>query len=145
MPENLTKKCKEIYSELVSINSLKISRGLGNLSKSRLEIHGFGDVSKDAICATVYFRFLADDKSTVNLLVAKIKVAPLKTQSIPRLELCASLLLCKLVCSTLDNFKFSQVPIQLWSDSQVDLCWIVSDPYLWQVFVANRVKPKFKD
>ena len=90
-------------------------RNLGTLS--RLEIHSFGDAFKDAICATVYFRVLSEDKSIVNL--------------------CASLLLCKLVCSILDNFKFSQVSIHLWSDSQVVLCWIVYEPYLWQVLMAS--------
>ena len=68
---------------LTSVNSLKIPRWLDTLSTSRIEIHGFGDASKNAICASVYFRVLSDNGSQMNLVVAKTKVAPLKTQSIP--------------------------------------------------------------
>ena len=96
---------------------MKIPRWLGTLNSSRLEIHGFGDASKDAICASVYFRILYDNDCQVNLVVAKIKVASLKTQSIPRLELCAALLLCRLVNSLMENFNFSKVNVHLWSDS----------------------------
>ena len=89
--------------------------------------------------ATIYFRILGVDSSQVNLVVAKTTVAPLKTQTISRLELCAALILCRLVSGLLGLFEFSNVPLHLWTDSTVALSWITSEPYLWQVFVSHRV------
>ena len=66
---------------------MKIPRWLDTLSTSRIEIHGFTDASKNAVCASVYFRILSDNGSQINLVVTETKVAPLETQSIPRLEL----------------------------------------------------------
>ena len=139
LPENLASQWRTLYHELISVNSLKIPRWLGTLPTSRIEIHGFGDASKNAMCASAYFRIFSDNGSQMNLVVAKTKVAPLKMQSIPRLDLYAALLLCQLVNSLLENFDLSEVNIHLWSDSKVVLCWTASQPYLWQTFVSHRV------
>ena len=76
------------------VSTLKIPRWLNILSGSKLEIYGFGDASKEATCAKVYFHILLENKSQVKLVVAKIKEALLESQTLPHLELCASLLLC---------------------------------------------------
>ena len=68
------------------------------------------------MCATIYFRILREGRSKVNLIVAKTRVATLKTQTIPRLELFAALIPCKLDFSLLESFHFFNVPIHLWSD-----------------------------
>ena len=81
----------KLYQELTSVNTLNIPFWLGTLNSSRLEIYGFGDASKYAMCASVFSRILYDNVYQMKLVVAKTKVAPLKTQSTPRLELCASL------------------------------------------------------
>ena len=62
-----------------------------------MEIHGFCDSSKELYCAVVYFRFVYNESVKVSFLAAKTKVAPLKTLTIPRLELLGCLLLSKLI------------------------------------------------
>ena len=53
----------------------------------------FADASMNAMCAAVYLRFEAvSGEVSTGLLTSKTKVAPAKSASIPRLELCASLL-----------------------------------------------------
>ncbi|KRX46957.1 hypothetical protein T05_2479 [Trichinella murrelli] len=59
----------------------------------RLELHVFGDASKLAYGAAVYL----DGKRTVNLVLAKAKVAPLKQVTLPRLELMAAFTAAKLI------------------------------------------------
>ena len=89
------------------------------------------------MCATVYIRVLDKTKSRINLIVAKTRVAPIKSITIPRLELCASLLLCQLTNHLISSLHLNDVPIHLWNDSKVALAWI--SPHLWQTFVSHRV------
>ena len=62
------------------------------------ELYGFSDPSKSGFGACVYLRsFCRSGKVTVRLLTAKSRVAPLKTETIPRLELLRNLLLSCLI------------------------------------------------
>ena len=61
-------------------------------------MHVFYDASVTVYGACIYV-VVADEKGgrRATLFSAKAKVAPLKAQPIPRLELCAALLECKLM------------------------------------------------
>ena len=53
----------------------------------------FTDASQEAMCAAVYIRYEAESGEVdVGLIAAKTKVAPVKPTTMPRMELCASLL-----------------------------------------------------
>ncbi|XP_045541422.1 uncharacterized protein LOC123722904 [Papilio machaon] len=72
----------------------------------RFELHGFSDASAAAYAAVVYGRVVqSDDEVKVSLIMSKTKVAPLKQVTLPRLELCAALLLTKLYPS--DGYPLS--------------------------------------
>ncbi|UYV63197.1 hypothetical protein LAZ67_2003405 [Cordylochernes scorpioides] len=62
-----------------------------------VQLHGFGDASEDAYAAAVYIRIPTDEGVRVKLLASKTKLAPIRKMSIPRLELCAALLLTRLM------------------------------------------------
>ena len=52
-------------------------------SNSDFEIHGFAEASKEDMRAVIHCRVLGLDSSITNLMLAKTKVAPLKTQTTP--------------------------------------------------------------
>ena len=98
------------------------------------EWHCITDASIKAYGAVAY---IWDDTHS-SFAIAKAQVAPLKSHTLPRLELMAAVTgsrLCKFVISSLDRFQFK---ITMWSDSQITLCWISSKKKL-PLFVANRV------
>ena len=70
------------------------------------ELHGFSDASNNGFGACVYVRsFRRSGKVTLKLLTAKSRAAPLKTETIPRLELLGNLLLLRLITSEKNAFK----------------------------------------
>ncbi|XP_011859974.1 PREDICTED: uncharacterized protein LOC105557366 [Vollenhovia emeryi] len=79
------------------------------------------------------------DEVRVRLLCTKTRVAPLKLQTIPRLELCAVLTLTRLTRKATQVLRVSIDRIVYWSDSTIVLHWLQMQPNQLQVFVANRV------
>ncbi|GFW74690.1 acetoacetyl-CoA synthetase [Trichonephila clavipes] len=57
----------------------------------------------------------------------------------PRLELCAAVLLAKLMKRVETALQMKTPPVYLWSDSTIVLAWIQKEPNLLKTFVANRV------
>ncbi|XP_058802015.1 uncharacterized protein LOC131670431 [Phymastichus coffea] len=122
------------------LSSLSVPRWLGLSQRKSYEVHGFSDASKRAYAAVVYLRIdNGDGTFAVSLLAAKTKVAPVKTVSIPNLELLGAVLTVKLV-RHLQGLEFVRsAPVRLWSDSRIVLMWLKKHPCHWKTFVANRV------
>lgn len=107
---------------------------------SSLELHGFCDSSERGYAAITYLRTYRNDGYFIYFICSKSRVAPLKTISIPRLELCAAVLLAELIEFVLNTYtQISFNKIYCWTDSTVALSWIKSHPHRWKTFVSNRV------
>lgn len=79
------------------------------------------------------------------MLTSKGRVATVKELSTARLELVASLILAKLMC-TVKNVLNSQVSVQktkFWSDGTTALYWIMNHGE-WKQFVSHRVNEIIK-
>lgn len=140
LPEEFRERWYTYCQSLSKLSSLAVDRWLGVTTSRSYQIHGFSDASSRAYAAVVYIR--VDDGNgqfNVSLVAAKTKVAPVKTISIPNLELCGAVLLTKLICHMKRLDFLSSIPVYAWSDSEIVLIWLRKHPCNWKVFVANRV------
>ncbi|GFS71584.1 uncharacterized protein TNCV_5052551 [Trichonephila clavipes] len=125
LPSNLVSYWKSIIDALESIHCLDIPRYCLQDKSIRTELHGFSDSSEKAYGAALYLQCInTSGEISVRLLCFISKVAPLKSITIPRLELCGAVLLSKLLKRTLDAFKVNISQIYLWTDSSIVLAWI---------------------
>ncbi|XP_066969995.1 uncharacterized protein [Macrobrachium rosenbergii] len=129
------KEARELLAELKSVSDLTFPRAAG---VRRSELHIFIDASSRAYGAVAYVR---DKEGNVILLTSKMRVT-LKGMlkiTIPKLELLALLLGCRLV-KTIKGLIEPQ-EISIWSDSKVALAWVASPDAKdnKNIFISNRV------
>lgn len=141
-PRNIVEDWDTFQGQLPMLSNLSFPRHIFVVEKCTLQIFGFADASIKGYGGVVYSRVVYPcGEVKVNLICGKSKVAPVKSQSICRLELLGSLLLSQLVQTVVDSYKtrFTIERVLCFSDSTVVLHWIHASPHVWETFVANRV------
>ncbi|GFX04814.1 DUF1758 domain-containing protein [Trichonephila clavipes] len=140
LPPDAMEEWMNFYQKLAKVNNFKIPRCILLPATIRIEIHGFSDASERAYAAVVYIKcFNESGQSQTRLLCSKFRVAPLKTLTIPRLELSAALLLSRLVKKVVPILQLPIHKIWMWTDSTIALAWIKTEPHKLKTFVSNRV------
>lgn len=130
----------EFQRQLREVNKIIIPRLVCQPNAKQIELHGFCDASERAYCACIYVRSITGSTDAqTRLLVAKTKVAPLKTVTLPRLELLGAFLLAQLFNVVREKFPKKVDKSILWSDSTITLKWINSSPHKWVPYVGTRV------
>ncbi|XP_039309629.1 uncharacterized protein LOC113004665 [Solenopsis invicta] len=140
VPQNVHTDWTEFARQLEELNEVSFDRKLFGDDYDEVQIHGFCDASNVGYGACVYARTRGKNKNvTARLLCAKSRVAPLKTITIPRLELCGALLLARLYREVSKALNIVPVKTICWCDSTIALHWIRTQPHLLKTYVANRV------
>ena len=125
---------------LEALPLVSINRWLGTATGTTSQVYGFADASSRAYAATVYIRMIDNNGNVrISLLITRSMVAPVKTKSIPNLELCGAALLTKLIQHVRKLDFLRNLPVYAWTDSQIVLMWLRKHPCYWKTFVANRV------
>jgi len=139
LPQELEDAWKRFRQQLPLVQTLHIPRHVGPNPIS-YQLHGFSDASEQAYASVVYLRTeQSNGEVSVHLLSSKTKVAPVKSVSIPKLELCGALLLARHIVKVSSSLRCHIQEIHGWTDSTVTLGWISGYPNQWKTFVANRV------
>ncbi|XP_039315440.1 uncharacterized protein LOC113004411 [Solenopsis invicta] len=141
LSSDLVDQWETIRSSLLELDGLQLSRWTRRGSATpACELHGFSDASNYAYAAVIYLRLASvDGEVSSAMLVAKARVAPIKSLSVPRLELAAAVLLARLMEFVIESLQLSHVPCHCWTDSTVVLAWVSQHPSKWKTFVSNRV------
>jgi len=80
--------------------------GLNNASTDcTFTLYGFWDASKQAYAAVIYLVIKTPNDHFVKFITSKTRVALLKIQTIPRLELLSALLLSRLMKKVTDGLQ----------------------------------------
>ena len=143
LPDSFKENWVRWLNELQDLTPLEIPRQYFNNVGSEVQLHVFCDSSQLAYGAVAYLRGTTPKGGTkCTFVMSKSKVAPIKPQTMPRLELLAAVLgaeLSKYLSNTILP-KFYSCQIILWSDSQIVLSWISSSKPLRQQFIQHRVQ-----
>ncbi len=138
---NVLDEWNRAIGELECLNAVRIPRCYFDSQSppTETQMHAFSDASNTAYAAVVYTRSSYENGNVqVRLVASKSRVAPIKKQSIPRLELLGAVILARLV-NTLKRSIPGHCRIFYWVDSTTVLCWIKNDKG-WKQYVSHRVE-----
>ncbi|XP_043258558.1 uncharacterized protein LOC122400888 [Colletes gigas] len=140
LPASIHTEWTTFFNQLQHLNNVSFVRNVVQRNSRQVELHGFCDASERAYGACIYVRSIDNNGHVeTNLLCAKSRVAPLKTITLARLELCGAALLAVLYTTVRAAILHQIDKTILWTDSTIVLNWINKQPCTLKTFVANRV------
>ncbi|XP_072392156.1 uncharacterized protein [Diabrotica undecimpunctata] len=140
LPQDLHTAWNKFKETISDLHQTQIPRHVLCLQPKDIELHCFSDASEIAYGVAIYVRSISHDGLYhVHLLCAKSRVAPLKTISLPRLELCGALLSAKLAREVIHTMDIRFNKVHFWTDSTITLHWIKGEASKWKTFVSHRV------
>ncbi|XP_064469857.1 uncharacterized protein LOC135384591 [Ornithodoros turicata] len=133
-------------NDLATLSEVRQSRWVLGSQHSLLDLQVFADASPRAYGVVVYAveqvaqvrSRTSDGRIKVFLLIAKGRVAPLKTLTLPRLELLGCLLAARIFCRIISSLPIAALQATFWTDSTIALHWVKNDTDKWPPFVAAR-------
>lgn len=146
---DIINKGHNFTTEFPTSSSFSLPRFINVCSSKATQLLGFADASQKGYSVMVYLRVIdMQDEVKIHFLTCKTKVAsPLKISqmdeslTIPRLELCAVLLLVRVLSHQLSVLCdiVTVDCVRAFSDSTIVLAWLNGDQIQFKIFVTNRV------
>ncbi|XP_053968874.1 uncharacterized protein LOC128870294 [Anastrepha ludens] len=122
-----------------AVKTFSIPRCYSSLipSADSIQLHIFVDASTQASAA--YLRVKKEEAVKVALVCAKSTCAPLKAVTVPRLELQAAILGCRIKTLLEEGHEIRIDSTTFWSDSQTIILWVRAHARTFKPFVAHRI------
>ncbi|XP_070566927.1 uncharacterized protein [Ptychodera flava] len=144
VPEEYLAGWQRWYNGILLLRDIAIPRCYKPQHFGRLEsveLHHFSDASMEGYGVASYLR-LVDVSGSIHccLIVGKSRVAPMKTVTIPRLELTAATVSAKISKQLHEELQLPIHQEQFWTDSTIVLQYIRNSTRRFQTFVANRIQ-----
>lgn len=106
---------------------------------SEVQLYVFSDASKDGYGAVAYLRYAREGRIHVAFVMGKSRVAPVRQQTIPKLELNGAWTAVELARTVVRELDITISRKYFWTDSTTVLRWVNSYRSRLEEFVANRV------
>jgi hypothetical protein len=144
MPKELIPAWNRWRHELCLLEKVSIQRSFkpDDFGAIRsISLHHFSDASTKGYGQCTYIR-LKNEQGRVfcSLVMGKSRVAPLKTVTIPRLELTAAVVSVRVSDLLQRELEYDHLTEVFWTDSNVVIGYIKNDSRRFRTFVANRVQ-----
>ena len=143
VPEKEARKWKEWLHDLHKLSNVAIERCVKPpdlKTPYQTELHVFSDASEMAYGAAAYVKIYdKEGNSKCSLVLGKSRLAPIKTMSIPRLELSAAVTAVRLYQLLRDEFDIKIDKRYFWTDSTIVLGYVRNKSKRFKTFVANRL------
>lgn len=144
LPDEIFPRWEQWKSELHQLQALSVPRcykpaEFGTIKS--VELHHFSDASMKGYGCCSYLR-LVNLKNEVHctLVMGKARVTPLKSTTVPRLELTAAGTAVRVAQLLGKQMSYEQIQHHFWTDSRVVLGYINNEASRYHIFVANRVQ-----
>ena len=131
-------------SDLPSLEQVKIPRcfkdkEFGEISKATL--HHFSDASTIGYGQCSYLQLVnKKNEISLNFVMGKSRVCPIKPITVPRLELTAAVTSIKVGSLLEQELQYLNLEHVFWTDSKVVLGYINNESKSFHIFVANRIE-----
>jgi Pao retrotransposon peptidase/Protein of unknown function (DUF1759) len=141
LPLEPSESWRVFISHLPELEMLRIPRQYANVNphKCQVKLIMFVDASLQAYAATAYYVFNDGNVNHVAHAMAKARVAPIKSLTVPQLELQAAVMGVRLSSTIVSLTSFKIHEVMFLSDSGTVLSWICSTKFNFKMFVAARV------
>ena len=141
--ETLKSRWRKWLKSAEKVSRVRINRQYVPLRDRRIteiQLHVFCDASEDAYGAVAYVRYsFKNGEHACALVMAKSRLAPIKTVTLPRLELEGARCGARLARLILQELDLPIERVQYWSDSTLTLQYIKNRRHRMKSRVANRV------
>ena len=139
----LLRKWTDLITDLTQSEPITIDRQYfpKHTQMDCYQLFGYCDASAIAYAAVIYLVETTSSGKHSSFVVAKTRVSPLKSQTIPRLELLSALLLARLMKNVTESLtsRLTLTTLRCFTDSQIALYWIKGTGKDWKPFIQNRV------
>ena len=142
IPNDLLQQWRAWVTSLHGVRELRFPRCCKPqaFDDAAIQLHHFSDASAQGYGCCSYLRCVNKyGQVHVQLIMSKNKVAPLKTCTLPRLELQAAVLAVKVDGLLKRELELPVIQTFFWSDSEIVLKYINNESRRFHVFVANRI------
>ena len=145
IPHTYRKKWETWLEEWHLLDSLKIPRCYKRKDKAgslkTTEVHHFTDASEEGYGTVSYVRYIyTNGDAHCGFLMAKTRVTPVKSITIPRLELTAAVTAVRVNAILEREIEIPVNAVHFWTDIQTVLRYIHNKKSRFHTFVANRIQ-----
>lgn len=142
LPQEIAEDFSKWLGGVEAFSSLRLPRLYSRTGGvTRKQLHVFCDASETAYATAIYWMVEYEDGSRRAVLAAaKARVAPMKAQTIPRLELQACLIGARLASTIIREHRWQPDRVTYWTDSRTVLHWIGNDRVRYTPYVAHRLR-----
>ncbi|KAK4316834.1 hypothetical protein Pmani_012035 [Petrolisthes manimaculis] len=140
LPKELGENWYKFLQNITRLETLKIPRCIRTTELVKPTLIMFNDASTLAYSACAYARWqVGSGKYIARLLASKSRLAPIKIQTVPRLELASAVLSARLRNTIVEESNIKYDYIYHLTDSEIVLAQIMKDNLNVGTYVANRV------